>query len=178
MLKIKAFLRRLNIFGASQKMPSSSPPAAPSPNPDDDQMQKAVMRLYEDEALTDALTDKAAQILLKWGAQQLEDVGARTANQPGFDTKADQLRQILRAINRTVGRRADLSTPEMNEQLAKIIRHARAFAASAEEETTNHITENLPALNQLAEQQADLSEPVLVEQIIQLVEQTITSSPS
>lgn len=179
MLKIKAFLRRLNIFGTSQEMPSSPPPATPSLSPEDEaRIQKAVMRLYEDEALTDGLTDNAAQILLKWGAQQLEDVGVQTANQPGFDTTADQLRQLLRVINRTVGRRSELSTPEMSEQLAKIVGRARAFTTSAKEETANYPTGDLPDLNHLAEQQADLSEPVLVEQIIQLVEQATTSSPS
>lgn len=178
MLNIKALLRRLNIFGKSQERPSSPPLATPSPHPDDDQIQQAVMRLYEDEALTDALTDKAAQILLKWAEQQLKNLAAQTSGQSDFDPKADQLRRALRAINRTVGRRADLSAPEMSEQLAKVVRHAREFAVSGREETADHITGDLPALNHLAEQQADLSETALVEQIIQLVEQAITSSPS
>ncbi len=91
------------------------------------QIQQAIQQLYEDEGLTNALTDEPATILLSWGEEQLKDLVGFDYRQPDLVRTAYQLRRVIRAINRLVERQADLSEKELVQRLLKLVERAIQF---------------------------------------------------
>lgn len=110
-----------------QKPAQTDPIEPPQANISQEQIQPFVQQLYEDEALTSALTDETAKILLDWGRAQLE----RLATDPSTDleTTAPNLRRVLLRINRLVEQRAELSDSELVERLLRLVEQSMALAA-------------------------------------------------
>ncbi len=84
-----------------------------------DQLQQLVEQLYENEALTSALSDESAKILLTWGEQQLQD-GSESSMEYLEETLA-QVQQVMRTINRLVEQQVDLNETELVERLLKLV---------------------------------------------------------
>ncbi len=91
------------------------------------QIQQAIQQLYEDEGLTNALTDEPATILLSWGEEQLKDLADFDYDQPDLVRTAYQLRRVIRAINRLGERQTDLSEKELVQRLLKLVERAIQF---------------------------------------------------
>lgn len=86
------------------------------------QLQTVIEHFYEDEGLTDALTDEGALILLGWGARQLRTLAQlERAEPPHYETIGQQLRQLIRAINQLVGQHAELSETQLLKRLLKMV---------------------------------------------------------
>ena len=92
------------------------------------QIQRAIEQLYENERLTDALTDETAIILLNWGEQQLKSLATLNREHTDLESMVQQLHQIIRAINRLMEQRAELSEIEMIERLLKLVEQVMQFA--------------------------------------------------
>ena len=91
------------------------------PLPEENQIRPLVEQLYEIEGLTDALTDEAATMLLTWGEKQLKNLAQLHLAQTDIENAAHALQQAIRAVNRLIEQRADLSDTEMVEHLLKLI---------------------------------------------------------
>jgi hypothetical protein len=85
------------------------------------QIRPLVEQLYESEGLTDALTDEAATLLLRWGEQQLNHLAHLQLNQTDLENAAQALRRAMRSVNRLIEQRAELSDTEMVEHLLKLV---------------------------------------------------------
>jgi len=84
-------------------------------------IQPMVEQLYQNEALTDALTDDAAKLLLQWGEQQLNNLAGLSLSPENLDSAGQALQKAMRAANRLIEQRADLSDVEMIEHLLKLV---------------------------------------------------------
>jgi hypothetical protein len=80
--------------------------------------------MYENEGLLGELVDSDAQMLLKWGEQQIEALAARNLDDTAFEEAVSQLRKLLTRINRYVGRHAYLTPDEQHEWMTKIVESA------------------------------------------------------
>lgn len=111
-----------------QKSDQSDPVELPKANLYQEQIQPFIQQLYEDEALTSALTDEGAKILLDWGRTQLERLATDlTSVDP--ETTAHHLRRVLLSINRLVEKRAELTDSELVERLLRLVEQSMQLAA-------------------------------------------------
>ncbi len=90
-------------------------------NTNETQIHLLVQQLYESEGLTAALTDEAAALLLTWGERQLNNLAHLHLSQADLENAAYALQRAMRAVNRLIEQRADLSDTEMVEYLLKLI---------------------------------------------------------
>jgi mannitol-1-phosphate/altronate dehydrogenase len=115
--------------------------------PDDEQIQRFVEQLYEDERLTDALTDRSASLLLTWGEGQLKRLGELNLDHATLDRAAQRLRWVIRRINRLIEQQADLSETEMVEQLLMLVngtlQYRHTYSIEAEEPSHGQEEQNL-----------------------------------
>lgn len=93
----------------------------PEPDPKETQIRLLVEQLYESEGLTDALTDEAASLLLRWGEQQLQNLAQLQLSQTDLYEVAHALQRALRTVNHLMERRTELSDTAMIEQLIKLV---------------------------------------------------------
>jgi hypothetical protein len=108
-------------------------------NANETQIQHLVEQLYENEPLTDALGDEAATLLLTWGERQLNNLGQLHLEQAELDSAAQALQQAMRAVNRLIEQRVDLSDTEMVEQLLKLVDHVVILTLIAQKPSSGEI---------------------------------------
>jgi hypothetical protein len=90
----------------------------------ENQIRQLIEQLYENEGLTDALTDESAKILLGWGEQQLKGLLPLAADPDKLESAAQQLQQVIRTVNRLIEQKAELSDTEMVQQLLRLVEQA------------------------------------------------------
>ncbi len=96
-------------------------------------IQPLVEQLYENEGLTDALTDDAAKLLLEWGEQQLNNLADLRLSPENLDVAAQSLQRAMRSVNRLIEQRADLSDVEMIEHLLKLVEQVITLTVIAQQ---------------------------------------------
>lgn len=111
-----------------QKSDQSDPVEPPKVNLSQEQIQPFIQQLYEDEALTSALTDEGAKILLDWGQTQLERLATDPARADP-ETTTHHLRRVLLSINRLVEKRAELTDSDLVERLLRLAEQSMQLAA-------------------------------------------------
>jgi len=92
-------------------------------------VQAAIERLYEDESLTSALEDTAAQPLMKWGERQLERLTQAAPDEPHFEQDFAVLRKLIKRIGRYIDRRGEWSEAEQADELDVIKGEAQKISA-------------------------------------------------
>ena len=102
---------------------------------DENQIRPLVEQLYESEGLTDALTDEAATLLLSWGEQQLKNLAHLKLSQSDIETAAQALQKAIRAVNRLIEQRVDLSDTEMVEHLLQLVDQVITITLIAQQPT-------------------------------------------
>lgn len=122
-------------------------------------LRAAIERLYENERLTDALTDQTARLLLNWGEQQLKQMAASAPNPAAIDQAGQQVQQVMRAVNRLAEDRAGLAEADFIQRLLELVERAGQQVEPVKE-----------AVNRLAEEQAELSETDFIQRLLKLVE--------
>jgi|GEM_PF-1582202 len=90
-------------------------------------LENAISQFYEDESLTDALTDQPATTLLQWGEKQLGELAKKSASEDDFDTQFTQLRKLIKSMSRFVAEHQNMAEDEQAESVQKIM----GFAQSA-----------------------------------------------
>jgi hypothetical protein len=116
-------------------------------------LERALEALYEDANLRDELRDPEAQQLLTWAETRLTAL-ADGASDDAFDEQADTLRGLLKAINRFVGRRAELDAETRRARLATMVEQAKALGAAPTDEHVNSLLQSLDTLDDAAALQA------------------------
>lgn len=106
------------------------------------QIELMISRLYENERLTDALTDEAAKLLLAWGARQLNYLAQVRLSQKELDRAGQTLERALRLVNRLIEQRAELSESEMVEQLLKLVDHVILLTTIIQQNTSQEIPDD------------------------------------
>jgi len=95
---------------------------------ENDPSKPYIEQLYEDEALTDSLTDQEAKILLGWAEQQLRSLTPLQAKPDQLDGAARQLRRVVRTINQLMGQKAGLSETQMVQRLLRLVEQTIQFS--------------------------------------------------
>ncbi|MDX2075484.1 MAG: hypothetical protein SFZ02_03575 [bacterium] len=88
-------------------------------------LESAISQFYEDESLTEALTDQPAKTLLKWGEQQLGALAQKSASPDEFDEQFTQLRKLIKNISRFVAEHQDMAEEEQQEAMQKMMTFAQ-----------------------------------------------------
>lgn len=122
-------------------------------------IQAIIERLYENERLTDALTDQAAQLLLGWGEQRLKQLAVSFADPAAVDQAAQHEQQVMRAVNRLAGERTELAEPDFVQRLLELV-------GQASQQGQQVIAE----VNRLAAERTQLSETDFVQRLLELVD--------
>jgi len=91
--------------------------------------QQAIERLYEDESLTSALDDTAAQPLMRWAERQLERLAPSAPDEPRFEQDFAALRKLIKRIGRYIDRRREWSEAEQADELDVIKHEAESISA-------------------------------------------------
>ncbi|GEM_PF-3154312 len=92
-------------------------------------VQQAIERLYEDESLTSALDDAAAEPLMKWAERQLERLTQSAPDEPRFEQDFAALRKLIKRIGRYIDRRREWSEAEQADELDVIKDEAASISA-------------------------------------------------
>ncbi|MBA3530844.1 MAG: hypothetical protein H0T73_02830, partial [Ardenticatenales bacterium] len=90
------------------------------------QLQRAVESLYEDERLRSNLTDDTATLALSWGERQLkaalpQNPADEEALQLQMETATTQVKKSLRTLNKLVSQRQELAEEELREKLVALL---------------------------------------------------------
>jgi hypothetical protein len=96
---------------------------------DPDYTQALIQQFYENESLTNALTDEGAKFLLEWGERQIESVAPYADNPDNLADLAQQLERIMRAINRAIELKATLTDEQMAQRLLTLVEQAIELGA-------------------------------------------------
>ena len=134
-------------------------------------LDSALSQFYEDESLTDALTDQPADALLKWGESQVQLLAQQAKDEEEFDSLFTSLRKLIRNVSRYVAEHQEMAQDEQQESLDKISEFAQSIGL-----TINKAVEGI------IEEQKSLSDTDSVThflaQFAQTVNQVATGSPS
>jgi hypothetical protein len=102
----------------------------------DDRRQQAVERILGDASLTDYLDDAQGRRLLDWGAQlarwqvvQTTVMGAEQAD-AFVEERVQDVRKVIRRINRLVGELSDMAADEIAERLDAIFEAAAGLSGT------------------------------------------------
>jgi hypothetical protein len=102
----------------------------------DDRRQQAVERILGDASLTDYLDDAQGRRLLDWGAQlarwqvvQTTVMGAEQAD-AFVEERVQDVRKVIRRINRLVGELSDMAADEISERLDAIFEAAAGLSGT------------------------------------------------
>lgn len=91
----------------------------------EDQIQRAVESIYENESLTEELDDDAAEFLLQWGEQQVRRRGEQIFEEARFEQTLHYLRRLMANLNYFVGQRENLEDEEARQIMGEIIQNAQ-----------------------------------------------------
>ena len=100
----------------------------------DEMAEWAIQNLYENPALRDELTDSEAEILLRWGEDQVMRLSQLAVDDASFEAAFDRLSSLIRRMNRLAGRRADFSPEEIDAALNRIAEYAVQIGLSIQPE--------------------------------------------
>lgn len=134
-------------------------------------LDSALSQFYEDESLTDALTDQPADALLKWGESQVQLLAQQAKDEEEFDSLFTSLRKLIRNLSRYVAEHQEMPPDEQQESLDKISGFAQSIGLSINK-----------AVDGIIEEQQSLSDTDSVThflaQFAQTINQVATGSPS
>jgi hypothetical protein len=95
-------------------------------------------RIFDDESLTDELTDDEAKFLLKWGERQVFALSRGGMGGEAFDEATHQLRRLMRQINRLTGQRSGMDVEGQRAVLNEVVGQARALGFEAPDWQAEH----------------------------------------
>lgn len=93
-----------------------------------DRAQPLIQQLYENENLTDALTDEGARILLDWGERQLKAMDARIDEQVDLESGFRQLQRVMQSVNRLIELKTSLTDEQLVQRTLTLVERAMDLA--------------------------------------------------
>lgn len=82
--------------------------------------ESAMMRLYENETLTENLTDDAAQTLLRWAEAQIMALAENNEDETAFEELFTTLRRLTRTMNTFAGLAAHMEPVKQQTYMQEI----------------------------------------------------------
>ncbi len=82
--------------------------------------ENAMMRLYENESLTENLTDDAAKTLLRWAEAQVMTLAENNEDETAFEDLFATLRRLTRTMNTFAGLAAQMDTTKQQTYMEEI----------------------------------------------------------
>jgi hypothetical protein len=98
----------------------------------DEQVRRTIERIYEDESVTDELADDEAEVLLQWGERLATLLPSKGLSGDVLIEAGDQLRRLLRIINRFTGQRSSMDAEEQKSTLDTIVTAAKGIGFSVD----------------------------------------------
>ncbi len=136
----------------------------PTPNPEEIEARMAES-ILGDEGLRDELTDEEAQPLIDFGLRQVHDLARRASAQAAglsLDDSVDNLRKLMKRINRFVGERAQ-GDPELTRQsLERVARVSQEVYGNAV------LPPSLAEMEGFLKVQADLNTAQVIERLTRM----------
>ena len=123
-------------------------------------IDNAIIRMYEDIALTDSLDDATAKILHQWGEGQIRLLANRNESPEAFEEQFSGLRKIMKLVNRFTGGRDDMAGEKRQKYLTVLVDNAREMGYPAP----------LSAVGTVLEAQANLDDAATVRMLLAMVE--------
>ncbi len=90
----------------------------------EEQAEWAVQSLYENPGARDELMDSEAEILLRWGEEQIMRLAGIQLDDASFEEAYDHLSGLIRRVNRLAARRGHLPPEDVEVALNRIIEAA------------------------------------------------------
>ena len=90
-------------------------------------VESAVMRLYEDPSLRDAIADDPANTLLKWAEDKVVALAEKHEDEEAFEDEFKTLRRLIKTMNRYGGRQNDMDGEEKQKHVGKLVERAQAL---------------------------------------------------
>ena len=100
----------------------------PHPASANERLQPLIDQLHQDEALTNALVDSDAAMLLAWGESELRRAANLPPTQIDLDSVAREVQRVMRSINRLVGQKAELPDIQLIQRLLRLVEQAQQLA--------------------------------------------------
>ncbi|MEQ8673975.1 MAG: hypothetical protein RLP44_32320 [Aggregatilineales bacterium] len=122
--------------------------------------ESAMIQLYENESLTENLTDDAAQTLLKWAEAQIMTLAENNEDEAAFEELFTTLRRLTRTMNTFAGLAAQMDMPKQQTYMEEI-------KALATQLGFNVMDEQFSAYNA---SMTDLEETERVRQLIETID--------
>lgn len=88
-------------------------------------LENATVRMVEDMALTDQLTDDTAKVMHQWATGQLQLMANRHDDEAAFEDAFTQLRGVLKLVNKFIGGRARMDDEKQRTYVRIIIEKAQ-----------------------------------------------------
>ena len=82
--------------------------------------ENAMIRLYENESLTENLTDDAAKTLLRWAEAQIMTLAENNEDETAFEDLFTTLRRLTRTMNTFAGLAAQMDTTKQQTYMEEI----------------------------------------------------------
>lgn len=129
-----------------------SPKKGPIVTVSDERLQSAAESILGDESLTDEMTDVPAQRLLDWAVSKSKQLAERTAEmddataQAYLDGKLQDLRRVVRQINKAIGALSSDTAEDINAAMQKALETAsQVEVLQPQAVDPNTITESIKA---------------------------------
>jgi hypothetical protein len=87
--------------------------------PDVSEIEAEKLRIYESEALRSDINDDEANVLLKWGEEQIVKLSESAGD--AFEEQSRFLRQLIKNINRFVGQRQFNDAAGQTDYMEKVV---------------------------------------------------------
>lgn len=87
-------------------------------------LEKAIVRMYEDMSLTDQLSDETASIMNNWGEAQIKLMASRMDDEAIFDQRFHGLRRVMKTVNKFVGKRDEMDADKRRAYIRRIAERA------------------------------------------------------
>ncbi|MBZ0296939.1 MAG: hypothetical protein K8L99_30540 [Anaerolineae bacterium] len=84
------------------------------------QAERGIQQLYQETSVRDELIDEEAEILLKWGTDQVSRLAAQDLDDAAFDEQYSELIRLLTRMSRFAARRMNLSPDEAQTSMERI----------------------------------------------------------
>jgi len=90
-------------------------------------VESAVMRLYEDTSLRDAISDDPANTLLKWAEDKVIALAEKHDDDEAFEDEFKTLRRLIKTMNRYGGRQGAMDGEEKQKYMGKLVERAQSL---------------------------------------------------
>lgn len=122
--------------------------------------QNAIVQMYEDMSLTDAMTDDVARVVHQWGEAQIKMMANRMDNETAFEEKVAGMRGVLGLVNKFIDKRDKLDDERQRKYIRLLVERAQEAGYPAP----------FDAVGQVVDAQKTLDDHLTVRALLTMIE--------